>query len=155
MKKLLLIFACTFSLFTSCATCDKNVASRGAKNNSNHNATPTARKMKIKIGTSTFTATLYDNTTAAAFKSLLPMTVNMVELNGNEKYADLSRNLPVKAFNPGTIQAGDVMMYGSSTLVLFYKTFSTSYSYTRVGSVDDITGLAAALGSGKVTVTFE
>ena len=111
--------------------------------------------MKIKIGDSTFTATLYDNVAVAAFKSLLPMTVNMVELNGNEKYADLSRSLTTDASNPGTIQAGDLMLYGSSTVVLFYKTFSTSYNYTRLGKIDDVSGLAAAVGSGSVVVTFE
>ena len=79
----------------------------------------------------------------------------MVELNGNEKYVDLSRNLPTNAANPGTIQNGDLMLYGSATLVLFYKTFSTSYSYTKLGRIDDVTGLAAALGAGNVTVSFE
>lgn len=111
--------------------------------------------MKIKIGASTFTATLNDNTTSAALKSLLPMTVGMVELNGNEKYVDLFRKLPTNASNPGTIQAGDLMLYGSSTLVLFYKTFSTSYSYTKLGRIDDFMGLAAAIGTGNVKVTFE
>jgi hypothetical protein len=83
------------------------------------------------------------------------MRINMVELNGNEKYADLSRRLPTAASNPGTIQNGDLMLYGSSTLVLFYKTFSTSYSYTKLGRIDDVAGLAAALGAGDVEVRFE
>jgi len=111
--------------------------------------------MKIKIGNSTFNATLYDNQTVTAFKSQLPITVNMVELNGNEKYVDLPRSLPTNAVNPGTIKNGDLMLYGSSTLVLFYKTFSTSYSYTKLGRIDDVTGLVAALGSGNVSITFE
>lgn len=111
--------------------------------------------MKIKIGNSTFTATLYDNATVTAFKSLLPMSVNMVELNGNEKYVDLPSSLPTNASNPGTIQNGDLMLYGSSTLVLFYKTFSTSYSYTKLGRIDDVSGLAAALGSANVDVSIE
>lgn len=83
------------------------------------------------------------------------MTVNMIELHGNEKYFDLPRSLPTNASNPGTVQNGDLMLYGSSTLVLFYKTFSTSYSYTRLGRIDDVNGLVAALGSGNVTVTYE
>jgi hypothetical protein len=73
----------------------------------------------------------------------------------NEKYYYLPNSLPKNSSNPETIKNGDLMHYGSKTLVLFYKTFSTSYSYTKLGSVDDVTGLASALGSGNVTVTFE
>lgn len=47
------------------------------------------------------------------------------------------------------------MLYGSRTLVLFYETFSSSYSYTRIGVVDDVSGYVSALGSGNVTVSFE
>ncbi|WP_132055687.1 cyclophilin-like fold protein [Pseudocnuella soli] len=152
MKQLLFLAFFAVSLI-SCASCSKNVSP--ADNNGNSNTNPTGSKMKIKIGTSTFNATLHDNATATAFKSLLPLTVNMIELNGNEKYFDLPRSLPTNASNPGTIQNGDLMLYGSNTLVLFYKTFSTSYSYTRLGRVDDITGLVAALGAGNVTVTYD
>lgn len=150
MKSLLAIAFFTVA-FVSCAFCSKNTATP----ESNDNTNPTGSKMKIKIGNSTFTATLYDNETVTALKSLLPLTVNMVELNSNEKYVDLPRNLPRNAANPGTIQNGDLMLYGSSTLVLFYKTFSTSYSYTKLGRIDDVTGLVAALGTGNVKVSFE
>ena len=115
----------------------------------------TSNHMRITIGTSTFAATLYDNDTAAAFKAMLPMTLTMTELNGNEKYFRLSDNLPTDASNPGTIQSGDLMLYRSNTIVLFYETFSTSYSYTRIGRIDDPTGLAAAVGSENVAVTFQ
>ena len=79
----------------------------------------------------------------------------MNELNNNEKFADLSKNLPINASVPPSIQSGDLMMYGSRTLVLFYKGFSTTYSYTKIGKIDDVSGLAAALGSGDVKVSFE
>jgi len=150
MKGLLILVSFIIS-FASCATCSKN--SPLLANNDSLNST--GSKMKIKTGNSTFTATLYDNATATAFKSLLPISVNMIELNGNEKYVDLSRSLPTSASNPGTIQNGDLMLYGSSTLVLFYKSFSTSYSYTKIGRIDDVTGLVAALGSGNVSMAYE
>ena len=112
-------------------------------------------KLKITVETNAFTATLYNNATTTAFKARLPLTINMKELNGNEKYFDLPNNLPASASNPGTIQTGDLMLYGSNTLVLFYKSFSTSYSYTRIARVENPAGLAAALGSGNITVKFE
>jgi len=111
--------------------------------------------MKIRVGTNTFTVTLENNPSAIAFKALLPMTVNMTELNGNEKYLRFAKKLPTNASNPRTIHKGDVMLYGDNTVVLFYKTFSTSYDYTRLGRINDPAGLSSALGSGNVTVTFE
>ena len=116
---------------------------------------PDNRTMKIKAGSATFTATFQDNVTAKAFKSMLPMTVNMREMNGNEKYYDMPSSLPTASSNPGTICNGDIMLYGSRTLVLFYKTFQSGYSYTKIASVDDPAGLERALGAGNVTVTFE
>jgi hypothetical protein len=112
-------------------------------------------KLKITIGVNTFTATLYNNATVTAFKTRLPMMISMRELNGNEKYFDLPNNLPANASHPGTIQTGDLMLYGSNTLVLFYETFSTSYNYTSLARIDNPLGLADALGSGNKTVKFE
>jgi hypothetical protein len=156
MRQLLIIFIAiaSFNVFASCdigkdAMADtENSVGDSVRNTKGH-------QMNIRIGNSTFTATLADNETAAAFKARLPLTITMIELNGNEKYTDLSSSLPNKPANPGTIQAGDLMLYGSSTLVLFYKTFSTTYSYTKLGKIEDVAGLTAALGSGNVTVTFE
>jgi hypothetical protein len=119
---------------------------------------PTAigsKPMRIRIGSKNFSAVLENNETAAAFKALLPMKLEMAELNGNEKYARLSRNLPTNPAKPGVIQTGDLMVYGSRTLVLFYKSFPTPYEYTRLGRITDTAGLAEAIGAGSVTVTFE
>ena len=114
-----------------------------------------SNRLHIRVGSRTFTATLLNNPTVAAFKPKLPITLSMNELNRNEKYAELLAPLPTNAANFRTIQAGDLMLYGATTLVLFYEPFQTSYSYTKLGRVDNAQGLATALGSGDVTVTFE
>ncbi|MBD5136538.1 MAG: hypothetical protein HDT39_11355 [Lachnospiraceae bacterium] len=110
--------------------------------------------IKITVGDEVFSAKLYNNETAKAFIEKLPMTLNMNELNGNEKYYYLSDSLPVDSQRQESIHTGDLMLYGANCLVLFYDSFSTSYSYTPLGSVDNPTGLAEALGSGNVQVTF-
>ncbi len=122
---------------------------------SEENTDHTIGNMKLTIGSAVFTATLFDNPAVATLKQRLPLTMTMVELNSNEKYCDLPDALPTNASKPGTIRNGDLMLYGSRTIVLFYKTFSTSYPYTPLGRIDNPEGLAAALGSGNVTVRFE
>ncbi len=88
--------------------------------------------INIIIGSKAFTATLADSETGEAFAALLPLTVTMNELNGNEKYHYLSSSLPTAAYQPGTIHAGDLMLYGNNCVVLFYETFNSSYSYTPI-----------------------
>jgi hypothetical protein len=155
MKTLVVIFILAFPFSACFGTCDKSGLFVSNTIIQNNDTTIMSNQVKIKIGSSSFTATLFDNATATAFKAMLPITVKMTELNGNEKYFDLSTNLPTSASKPGTIHTGDLMIWGSNTLVLFYKVFSTSYSYTKLGKVDDVSGLAAAVGSGNVKVTFE
>jgi hypothetical protein len=154
MKITTLILACLICV--QLFACNKNETVQLTNTDNPNNPSDTnKKKMKITIGTNIFTATFSDNATATAFKSKLPMTINMIELNGNEKYFDLANALPTNASHLGTIQNGDLRIYGSNTLVLFYRTFSTSYSYTPLGRIDNPSGLAAALGNGNVIIKFE
>ena len=115
---------------------------------------PEESRMWMTVGERRFAITLADNVAAHAFAAHLPLTLDMSELNGNEKHADLPKALPANASRPGTIRDGDLMLYGADTLVVFYSTFNSSYSYTRLGRVDDPAGLAQALGPGSVRVVF-
>lgn len=110
--------------------------------------------MTMEANGQTFAITLEDNDTARALEALLPLTLDMRELNGNEKYFYLDEALPAAAQAVGRIEAGDVMLFGDSCLVIFYESFSTAYSYTRIGRIDNPEGLAEALGGGSVTVTL-
>lgn len=109
--------------------------------------------IQITIGNQTFTAELEENDAAKALMNELPLTLDMNELNGNEKYA-YGVTLPSQAEAVASIQSGDLMLYGDDCLVLFYDSFSTSYSYTRIGHIINPDGLADAVGSGNITITF-
>lgn len=108
----------------------------------------------LTIDGQSFTAKMEQNSTAEAFRALLPLTLEMQELNGNEKYHYLPQALPANSTKVGTIHAGDIMLYGDNCMVVFYETFTTSYQYTPIGHITNPEGLKEALGSGKVTINF-
>lgn len=114
-----------------------------------------SKKNTIKVGDTEFNLSLESNDTAKAFKKMFPLTLKMSELNGNEKYYYLDESLPSNPQKVGSITAGDVMLYGDDCIVIFYKSFSTPYKYTKIGHITNPDKLLKALGSGSVKVTFE
>lgn len=177
MKRTFLIFLAIAALLalTACGVSNHNTAgadgsgilppvqrqensSDTAKQNTPENTAPeepaSETAIVLTVGGQTFSATLLDNETARQLAAQFPLTLNMSELNGNEKYFYMDSELPTDSCQPGQINAGDLMLYGNNCLVLFYESFSSGYSYTRLGSLDDPAGLSEALGSGSAEVTF-
>lgn len=111
-------------------------------------------RMWMTVGERRFAITLADTEAARAFVAMLPLTLDMEELNGNEKKKELPSPLPTDASRPGTIRNGDLLLWGSRTVVVFYQTFESPYSYTRLGRVDDPSGLPQSLGRYDVRVVF-
>ena len=107
--------------------------------------------MKVIINENEYTINLENNNTAKKFNDMLPLELYMNELNGNEKYIYLDTSLPTDAYNPKKINAGDVMLFGDSCLVIFYKSFTTSYSYTKIGHIDNLPDL----GNDNILVKFK
>ncbi len=75
----------------------------------------------------------------------------MSDYSGFEKVGALGTSLPSEN-SQTTTQAGDIVLYQGNQIVMFYG--SNSWSYTRLGHIEDPTGWEEALGSGDVTVTF-
>ena len=112
------------------------------------------RKMIIEIGGNHFTATLEDNKAADTLAEMMqedPVTVQMSDYGGFEKVGDLGTELPTSN-RQTTTRAGDIVLYQGNQIVIFYG--SNSWSYTRLGRIDDLTGWETALGDGDATVTF-
>ena len=107
-------------------------------------------ELKVVIANKNYDLLLNNSTASSEFKKLLPQTYAMSELNGNEKYVYLNTSLTSNPVNVGKINAGDLMLYQNNCIVLFYKTFNTTYSYTPLGHVNNL----GNLGSSDVIVKF-
>lgn len=111
-------------------------------------------QMNVQVGGSTFTATLEENEAVDALVEMMeqgPVTIQMSDYSGFEKVGPLGTSLPTSN-QQTTTQAGDIVLYQGNQIVMFYG--SNSWSYTRLGHIDDLTGWEEAVGSGDVTVTF-
>jgi hypothetical protein len=76
----------------------------------------------------------------------------MSDLNNNEKYCYLDFTLPTDSKSVKNIKKGDVMLFGNSCLVIFYKSFTTSYSYTKIGYIENPADIETALGKKDIKV---
>ena len=113
-----------------------------------------AMKMNVQVGAYTFTATLEDNDAVRELTEMMqsgPVTINMSDYSGFEKVGPLGRSLTTSN-SQTTTAAGDIVLYNGNNIVMFYG--SNSWSYTRIGKIDDLTDWTAALGSRDITATF-
>ena len=159
MRKYLLlsiIFIATIFIITGC-TNNKTIEDTKINDN-NHSVKEsesenmeTITNIKISINDINYNAILEDNDTAQTFVKLLPKEFTMNELNGNEKYVYLDNPLPSNSMNPKYITTGDIMLYGDNCLVIFYKSFDTNYSYTKIGHIENLPNL----GNDNITVKFK
>ena len=151
-KRLIVSILVIVSLFMIVGCNSKKIKSSENDNNIIENdSAEVISSMKVIINGKQYVIQLEDNKTAKSFVNLLPQEYNMSELNGNEKYIYLDITLPTNPSNPKHINSGDVMLYGNNCLVIFYKSFDTSYSYTKVGHIDNLDNL----GNGSITAKFE
>ena len=153
-KRLIVSILVIVSLFMIVGCNSKNTNDEINNNENNiedNNSNEVISSVKVTINNKEYTLNLEDNETAKNFVNLFPQEFNMSELNGNEKYIYMNFSLPTNSSNPKHINSGDVMLYGDNCLVIFYKSFDTSYSYTKIGHIDNLDNL----GNGSITAKFE
>jgi flavodoxin len=115
-----------------------------------------AQKLFITVGNATITATMVDNVATQALIAALkesPISYEASDYGDFEKVGPLGRSLPT-ANEQTTTQAGDIVLYNGNQIVIFYG--SNSWSYTRIGKIDDISQekLKSVLGDGNCTITL-
>ena len=122
--------------------------------NNNTQEDETEMKMNVQIGDYTFTATLEQNQAVNELIDMMkegPVTIEMSDYSGFEKVGPLGKELTTDNHQTTTTE-GDIVLYNGNQIVIFYG--SNSWSYTRIGKIDDLTNWKKALGSGDVTAVF-
>lgn len=112
-------------------------------------------RIKLNISQQEYTAVLEDNPASRQLMAKFPMALEMEELNGNEKHYQFAESFPVADEDIGQINAGDIMLFAGHYVVIFYKDFPSQYRYTRLGYIENPQGLAKAVGTGNVMVSFQ
>ena len=94
--------------------------------------------MIVRINNQNYDVFWENNDTVNGLIDILPIDLTMKDLNNNEKYVYLDKQLPSNPYYPKEIKKGDIMLYGSNCLVIFYKDFNSNYSYTKIGHINDL-----------------
>ena len=111
-------------------------------------------KINISINGKTFTATLENNDAAKELYEIIKtegLKIEMSDYSGFEKVGPLGKTLPADDEQTKT-SSGDIVLYNGNQIVIFYG--SNSWSYTRLGKIDDLSGWEEALGGGDITAEF-
>ena len=130
---------------------ETDTAETDIQNNTEENK---VANMNVQVGDVVFSATLEENEAVSALVEMMresPVVIQMSDYSGFEKVGPLGASLPASN-SQTTTQAGDIVLYNGNQIVIFYG--SNSWSYTRLGHIDDLTGWEEALGSGDVMVIF-
>lgn len=112
--------------------------------------------LHITIDDTALTASLEDNSSAAALRELLaegPVTIDMQDYAGMEKVGALGAELPENN-EEVTTQAGDLILYQGDRFVIYYA--PNTLSLTRLGRIDGVSAeeLRELLGGGDVRATL-
>ena len=114
------------------------------------------KMLQMKIGGTAVRVNWENNRSVEALKALCengPLVIQMSMYGGFEQVGPIGSRLPSDDLQT-TTAAGDIVLYSSNQIVVFYG--SNSWAYTRLGHITDrdAAGMAALLGKGNVTITI-
>ena len=110
--------------------------------------------IKLAVNNHVLKVKLEDNSAAKALMNKLKkgdVTIHAEDYGGFEKVGDLGFSLP-RSDKYITTSAGDIVLYEGDEISLFYN--SNSWSYTKLGKVQNIKDLKKILGTGDVKLVL-
>ena len=118
------------------------------------NAQNNDNMIKLKVNDHIFDVELENNpATKELVKKLATgnVSVNATDYGNFEKVGDLGFSLPANDENIKT-EPGDIVLYQKNQISVFYD--SHSWSYTKLGKIQNASDLKEILGSGNNTLEF-
>lgn len=161
MKKTAMAFLALFLLLSSgCAASEAVHGETGEEETEEQTSeTEENKEMRMKIGSTQVQVAWEENEAVDALREIVkeaPLTVSMTMYGGFEQVGPLGVTLPSNDVDTET-EAGDIVLYNSNMMVVFYGT--NSWPYTRLGHVSDKSAeeMSELLGNGdvKITLSFE
>lgn len=115
-----------------------------------------AKMLKMMIGNTAVAVDWENNESVEALKAQCenePLVIQMSMYGGFEQVGPIGSRLPSNDAQT-TTSAGDIVLYSSNQIVVFYG--SNSWAYTKLGHItdQDASGMAGLLSNGNVTITI-
>lgn len=110
----------------------------GQENSKDSNLAEAELKIRIVIGDTVLTATMYESPTTLDFLSMLPLTLKLEDYAKTEKISYLPRKLSIKDASSGSDPSpGDIAYYSPwGNLAIFYRDFGYSSGLIILGKLD-------------------
>ena len=114
------------------------------------------KMLQMTIGETPVQVNWETNSAVEALEDLCrenPLQIQMSMYGGFEQVGSIGQNLPTQD-QQTTTRSGDIVIYSSNQIVVFYG--SNSWAYTRLGHISDKSDkeMKELLGNGDVTITF-
>ena len=88
----------------------------------------------VTIAGESFELILENNASAKAFAKLLPLELDMADVNGNEKFYLLADHLPRKEQCSCSIKTGDLLLCQTNELTFFYDDCTVHYMFPSLNA---------------------
>lgn len=145
MREIIYLVVLLFTIFTGSITAQNQ-------------PTYMTQKLYLTVDGTTVSVTMFDNVSTRALVALLQesdITYEARDYGGFEKVGALGHTLP-SADQQTTTKLGDIVLYSSNQVVIFYG--SNSWAYTRIGTIDNATLQSVKsflkAGEGNIQITL-
>ncbi len=150
-KKLRFTFICCI---TACCLFALTACSSGqSSEDKDYSSLPDT--INLQIGDATHTVTFEKNAASDSLTTLFPLYSLIIDKDGTHKQFQIPRNMELADEHIDTAHAGDIFLNGPVLVEVYYADAEINANRSRIGHIDDTTGLEEALNVKNVQLVFD